>query len=166
MPVIPAVPCYRLFTCGCPCAALGHCCSGMEKCCSKGCSCICGLKCCPKEHPSPIFLSYTLLFNVPMMLAAVVLAVKAFAEDCDGDMWVKLGVWDLVAAGCSFFFILFSIRVYMTLSKPYHPDIASGMEAGTSHQQPQSYGHLPPYSLADLCSSFILCQLDPYSACL
>ena len=118
-------------------AALGHCCSGMEKCCSKGCSSICGLKCCPKNRPSPIFLSYTLLFNVPISVIALVTAIQAFGDDCGGDPWIKPPTYNLVMTGLSAFFIAFAIRVYMVLSASYDDGAISGMEAGTS-QQPQS----------------------------
>eukprot|EP00892_Ulva_mutabilis_P010115 jgi/Ulvmu1/7476/UM037_0019.1 len=124
--------------CSLPCEALGHCCSGMEKGCSKGCSAMCGLKCCPQNHPSPIFLTYTLLFNVPIGVAALITAIRAFGEDCDGDTWVKPEVWNLVTCGLAAFFIAFSIRVYMVLSAPYDQGAVSNMEAGTSQQQPQS----------------------------
>lgn len=137
-------------------AALGHCCSGMEKCCSKGCSAICGLKCCPENHPSPIFLSYTVLFNIPILAASVIVAIKSFADSCDGDMWVKPAVWNLIVAACALFFILFSIRVYYTLSQPYPGlnDTTQAMEAGTSFQQPQSCASLHCFAMRFRCTCY------------
>lgn len=109
---------------------------GCEKACSGVCSLCCKLKCCPEDRPSPIFLTYTLLLNVPLGILALVLGITAFTKDVTDnpgcDFFVHPGAWLLISAALSLFFCLFALRVYRTFSKTAPPP---DIEAGGSHEQ-------------------------------
>jgi hypothetical protein len=95
---------------------------GCERTCEATCSFCSHLQCCPKNRPSPLFLSYTVLVNLPLLALAIATGVHAFIKkviDRPGcGYFIHPGIWLLVAAALSTFYILFAIRIYHTFSKP------------------------------------------------
>jgi hypothetical protein len=77
---------------------------------------------------------YTLLFNIPIGALAVFLAIKAGDNDC--NMFIPTTAWGIVLAACCLYFILFAIRIYITLAKPYTASVDSmaKVEEGIAHQ--------------------------------
>lgn len=104
---------------------------GAEKACAATCG-FCGKCCgmCPDERPSPLFLTYTTLINLPMAAYAIWAGATVFSEPC--EMWIDPGPWLIVAACLSVFFILFALRIYITLARPYeeHAQEVARLEEG------------------------------------
>lgn len=112
---------------------------GCEKACSSTCSLCFKLNCCPEDRPSPIFLTYTLLINIPLGILALVLGITAFVNNVTDNpgcnFFVHPGTWLLIAVALSAFFCLFALRIYQTFRKTATPDI----EAGASYEQCVSF---------------------------
>lgn len=99
-----------------PCnAVLGKCCW----CCEKGCEKAFGacLGCGGEDRPSPLFLTYTIWFTLPIAAVAIWAGFLANEKNC--EMFISPIVWAFVLAACCFFFMIFAVRVYITLSRPY-----------------------------------------------
>jgi hypothetical protein len=113
-------------------AAIGYCCLGCERACEATCSLCsraCCHGCCPRDRPSPVFLNYTLVANVPIAAIAIIVAIISFingATDKHGcDMFIHPGAWLLIQAALAIFFIAFAVRIYILLGKKGHRDIES-----------------------------------------
>ena len=108
---------------------------GLERACNASCS-FCCKGCCPDDRPSPVFLAFTLMFNVPLAIIAVIAGIGTLTqhvtrrETC--DMLMHPAIWLFVSAAFALIFIAFAIRVYAVLARRSAPaaDIES---AGGSH---------------------------------
>ena len=78
-----------------------------------------------------MFLGFTLLFNVPLAIIAIITAIMAFVNGkTEGDsctMFIHPGGWLLIAAALAVFFCCYAYRVFMLLAKQAQP---SDVEAG------------------------------------
>mmetsp|Transcript_29713 Transcript_29713/g.53241 ORF Transcript_29713/g.53241 Transcript_29713/m.53241 type:complete len:319 (-) Transcript_29713:69-1025(-) len=107
--------CFPCQLCGKGCDAVGRClgsgCQGCNDCAREGC--------CPLTRPSPIFLSFTVLFNGPVALAAMVIAFENLGNDCRHPLHTFLLVQAFIF---NLFMILFAVRMYQQFSSPYLED--------------------------------------------
>ena len=79
-----------------------------------------------------MFLNYTVIANVPIVILGIVAAILSFVEDvtarktCGQVSGMHPGAWLLVQAAAAAFFIVFAVRIFVILSGKSHRDLESG----------------------------------------
>ena len=145
-------------------AALGHGCHKLEKGCDKTCRFCCNLSCCPDDRPSPLFLSYTLLVNLPIAGLAAVAAIVSFTsdeeDDGDCDLFIPPGVWYIVSALLALFFCVFAIRIYSRFSHKRKPPSGGDIETGHHHHRHEKCARASCLRLHACHDRFFRCESD------
>lgn len=120
--------------CTAPCKALGYCCSACDKGCSAVCKGFCSCcNCCPEDRPSPLFLTYTLLFNLPVAIVGLVVALSNVSDWNDCDTFINAVLWLLIQSGLAIFFIAFGVRLYILFARPYTSRLPLNAQQERSH---------------------------------
>lgn len=92
--------------------------------CDSACDAICKCPCCkcPEDRPSPLYLGYTLLANVPIAIIGIALALANASDwsECSAP-FVNLNLYLLIMAAFALFFIGFATHLYRLFSRPYDP---------------------------------------------
>eukprot|EP00899_Mesostigma_viride_P017046 jgi/Mesvir1/25342/Mv14024-RA.1 len=140
------LPCKAINAlCDASCDGVRLCCKGACEGISLGCSALC-YPCkllCPDNAPSPIFLSYTWLVNIPLLVASLVIAVMNLDNKCEKSIpGFLFGI-----AVASAFFCAFSVHTYRALSGPAYsaaqtsaqPNLEAGNRLST-HANPTAGG--------------------------
>jgi len=89
-------------------------CSSCDDCCDN-----CDCNCCPRDKPKPVFLIYTLIVNVPLLVAGVVIGASNVGNNsCAEPAHSNLPTYLLVQAACCLIHIIFAIYFYWRVLTP------------------------------------------------